>query len=116
MLKPSCMTCCTQLRTARLAWHRRSAFEHRLRQLLEEQRHAVGMGDDPIHEGLWQRSATGDPLDQRRALRAAQPVERVHGDMRKAHPGRLELRKVMSRRPGNAGTRSTVRSSSSKED
>ena len=44
------------------------ALEHRLGQLFDEQRHAVGALDDLVEQLRRQRNAAGDVVDQRRAL------------------------------------------------
>ena len=63
-----------------------------LGQLLEEQRHAIGAGEDLLEDLGRQRLAAGRPLDQGRALTAAEAGGRQCGDMRLAGPGRGELR------------------------
>ena len=73
-------------------WSSSFAFEHRLGQFLDEQRHAVGALDDLLEQRLRQRLAAGDVLDQRHALAPAEAVERHGGDVRLAGPGRLEVR------------------------
>ena len=69
-----------------------AAFDNGLGQLLEEQRHAVGAGEDLLEDLGRQRLAAGRPLDQGRALAAAEAGERQCGDMRLGGPGRGELR------------------------
>ena len=64
-----------------------AGLEHRLGQLLDEQRHAVGLGDDLIS------TSAGSGLPRRgrstiAALAAAEPVEGQQGDVRMAGPGR----------------------------
>ena len=51
-------------------------FEHGLGQLLDEQRHAIGTGEDLLHHLLGERFAGRDALDQRRPVASAQARER----------------------------------------
>ena len=69
-----------------------AAFDNGLGQLLEEQRHAVGAGEDLLEDLGRQRLAAGRPLDQGRALAAAEAGERLHRDVGVGGPGRGELR------------------------
>ena len=67
-----------------------AGFEHRFRQLFDEQRHAVGALDD-LGDGF--PGKAGIPcklLDQRRAVMPAEPVQRQHRHMRLAAPGSAE--------------------------
>ena len=94
-----------------------AGFEHRLGQLLDEQRHAVGALDDLVDDLAGKAGIAGEPLDQRRAVAPAEPVQRQHRHMRLAAPGVLELGAEgddqQDRQPRM--TRSTVRSSNSRE-
>ena len=67
------------------------AFQHRLGQFLDEQRHAVGALDDLLEQRGRQRLAAGDVLHHRHALAPAEAVERHGGDVRMADPRRLEI-------------------------
>jgi len=53
-----------------------SAFQHRLGQLLDEQRHAIGARKDLVRYLLRQRLASRHPLDQCRARASAKARER----------------------------------------
>ena len=68
-----------------------AAFQHRLGQLFDEQRHAVGALDDLVDDLAGEAGIAGKPLDQRRAVAPAEPVQRQHRHMRLAAPGVLEL-------------------------
>ena len=67
-------------------------FQHRLGQLLDEQRHAVGARHDLLDDLGRQRLVARDPCDQIRPLAPAQTAHGQRGDVRLAGPGRLELR------------------------
>ena len=67
-------------------------FQHGLGQFLDEQRHAVGLGDDLRHHFGRQLAAAGHALDQGLGLAAVEPAERHRGDVGQALPGRLEFR------------------------
>ncbi len=69
-----------------------AAFDNGLGQLLEEQWHAVGAGEDLLEDLGRQRLAAGRPLDQGRAVAAAKAGERQHRDVGVGGPGRGELR------------------------
>ena len=66
-------------------------FEHRLGQLLDEQRHAVGLDDDLLDDFLGKLRAH-HAFDQRRTLLAAQSIEGQRRDMVVRIPARLKLR------------------------
>ena len=66
-------------------------LQDRLGQLLDEQRHAVGPGDDLLDHLERQRLAAGDALDHGGRLTMAQPAERERADVRIAAPGRREV-------------------------
>ena len=68
------------------------ALEHRLGQLFDEQRHAVGALDDLIEQSGRQFLSAGYMIDQHGPLALRQPVERQHGDVRLPGPGRLKFR------------------------
>ena len=57
-------------------------FEHRLGQLLDEQRHAVGLGHDLRRDLVRQRLVPDHPLDQGGALAPAEPGQRQRADVR----------------------------------
>ncbi len=65
-------------------------FENRLGQLLQEQRHAVGLDDDLLDD-LLGKLASRHALDQRRAQLPAQPAQHQGRDMRMGVPARLEF-------------------------
>jgi hypothetical protein len=65
-------------------------LQHRLGQLLDEQRHPVRPGQDLVEHLRRQRLAPGQPLDHRPALPPAEPAERERGDVPVARPGRGE--------------------------
>src|SRR6266516_4096644 len=67
------------------------AFEHHLGQFLDEQRHAVGAGENLVHHLLGQRLAAGDPLDYGRSVWSAKPRKGDGRDMRVIWPGWCEL-------------------------
>ncbi len=69
-----------------------AAFDDGLGQLLDEQWHAVGAGEDLLEDLGRQRLAAGRPLDQGHAVAAAEAAKRQCGDMRLPGPGRGELR------------------------
>ena len=69
-----------------------AAFDNGLGQLLEEQWHAVGAGEDLPEDLGRQRLAAGGALDQRHAVAAAEAGERQHRDVGVGGPGRGELR------------------------
>ena len=63
-------------------------LEHRLGQLLDEQGHAVGLGDDLRGTSAGRALAPTTRSTMRRALAAAEPGERQRADVRLARPGR----------------------------
>ena len=65
-------------------------FEHRLGELFQKQRHAVGLDDDLLDDFLGQLPAR-DALDQRRAQLPAQAVQHQRRDVRMRVPARLEF-------------------------
>ena len=69
----------------------RAGFEHRLGQLLDEQRHAVGALGDLLHDLGRQRVIAGDVFDHRRGVAPVEPRQSEHRHMRLPGPGRLEL-------------------------
>src|SRR5262245_56269004 len=66
-------------------------LQRRLRQLLDEERHAIGSRDGPLEDFIRQRLAAGYRLDQGGAFAAGQASECDAGDVRTIAPGRLEL-------------------------
>ena len=69
----------------------RGAFQHRLGQLLDKQRHAVGALDDLRDDIGGERGIAGQLLHQRLAVAFAEPIERQTRDVGAAAPGRLEF-------------------------
>ena len=57
-------------------------LEHGLGQLLDEQRHAVGLGHDLRRDLVRQRLGADHPLDQGGALAPAEPGQRQRADVR----------------------------------
>ena len=68
------------------------ALQHSLGQLLDEQRHAIGLRDDPIEQRGRQDPFDNDPLGQLRCLLLRQPPQGDQAGDRKADPRRLEFR------------------------
>ncbi len=69
-----------------------AAGENAARQLLREQRHAVGARHDLVDDGRRQRFRAGQALDQPAQLGRRQAVETQHRDVRLVLPGRGEFR------------------------
>jgi hypothetical protein len=67
------------------------AFQHRLDQFLDKQRHAVSALNDLVDERLRKRFAAGDVADQRYAFTSAEAIEHHAGDVRLAGPRRLKV-------------------------
>ena len=67
-------------------------FEHRLCELLDEQRVAVRLGDNLIHHFGGQTMAAGYLGDYAFNFIAVEATERQHADIGKTSPGRLEFR------------------------
>ena len=67
-------------------------FEHRLCQLLDEQRVAVGLGDNLVHHFGWQRTAASHLRDYAFNVAAVEATERQRADIVETNPGRLEFR------------------------
>jgi hypothetical protein len=63
-----------------------------LGQLLDEQRHPIGLGDDLLQDLRRQRLAAGDAIHHRQRLPTPEAVELKRGDMRAADPRRDEFR------------------------
>ena len=59
---------------------------NRLGEFLHEQRHAVRLFDNLIHDLRWQRLAAEDPPDELHAFATAKADERELGDMRGSGP------------------------------
>ncbi len=68
--------------------------EDRLGQLLDVERHAVGLGDDMIDHLAGQRPAAGQMTDHRLHLRPLQAVERDRRHVRALRPGRRQFRPI----------------------
>ena len=81
----------------------RPELEHRLGQLLDEQRHAVGARHDLLEHLGRQRLAARDSFDHRRALAPAEAIERQRRDVRVARPRRAELGPVGEHRQDRQG-------------
>ena len=86
------------------------ALEQRAGQFLDEQRHAVGVRENLLDDGVGQRLVPGDAGNDAGAVAAAKAAQRHHRHMRLADPGRLELRPdrddQQHRQVGGAGNRS----------
>jgi hypothetical protein len=67
-------------------------FQHRLGQLLDEQRHAVGARHNLLDDRRRQRLVAAHPGNQIRPQTPAQTAQGQRGHVRLAGPGRLELR------------------------
>ena len=66
-------------------------LQHRLGQLLDEQRHAVRALDDLRDDIARQPRLPTTRCDQCRAFTTVEPIEHMHRDMRLPDPGRLKL-------------------------
>ena len=81
-------------------------LDQRLRQLLDEQRHAIGPSPDLLDGLRRQRPAAGDQLDQRLDLPADKAIERQRRDVRVPHPQRQSVgpsgHDQQHRQPGDA--------------
>ena len=66
-------------------------LEDRASQLLDVQRHAVGLREDALEQVVRQRLAAGEPRHQRAALRARQLRQVERGDVAVPPPDRHEL-------------------------
>ncbi len=71
-----------------------SRLQHRLGQLLDEQRHAVGVGHDLLEDFRRQQPAPGHLGYQIRPLAPRQAAQAQDGDMRLFSPMRRVLRPV----------------------
>ena len=69
-----------------------SAFKHRLCEFLDEQRVAVGLGDNLVHHFGRQRTAAGHLRDHAFNVTAVEATERQRADIGETNPGRLEFR------------------------
>jgi hypothetical protein len=69
-----------------------AGLEHRLGQLLDEQRHAVGLGHELRGDLVRQGLSPDDPVDQSGALTPAQPPQREGAYLRATGPRRRKLR------------------------
>ncbi len=69
----------------------RGAFQHRLGQLLDKERHPVGALDDLGDDIRGERGIAGQLLHQRLAVAFAEPIERQTRDVGAAAPGRLKF-------------------------
>ena len=67
------------------------AFQHRLGQFLNEQRHAIGASENLVHHLLRQCLAACHPLDQCRAVASAKACERDRHHVRVIRPRRREF-------------------------
>ena len=68
-----------------------AALQHRLGQLLDEQRHAIGLGDDLLEHLVGKRLLLGHGGHHHRALAPSEPVECQRAGMGVVAPGRLEF-------------------------
>ena len=68
------------------------AFKNRLCELLDEQRVAVGLGDNLVHHFGRQRVAVGDLRNNGFNIAAVEAPELYDADIRQTHPWRLEFR------------------------
>jgi len=66
-------------------------FEHDSRQLLDEQRHAVGTLDDLGNDFASQWRVAGELANQSGHVALGKPIERQQRDLRLAGPALLEL-------------------------
>jgi len=69
-----------------------SALEQRARQLLDEQRDAIGVRKDLLDDGVGQRLLPGDAGNDAGAVATAKAAQGQHRHMRLPDPGWLELR------------------------
>jgi hypothetical protein len=91
-------------------------LQHALGQFLDKQRHAVGAIDDLGEDFIGQCLVAGDLLDQNGPVIPVEAIERHHADLRLAGPRHLELgAESHDQQHSRLRTRSTVRSSSSRE-
>src|SRR5918998_341985 len=67
-----------------------TGLQHCPGQLLHEQWHAVGLGDDLVENCTWELLAARYHLDQSRTLASAQSAERMKRSVQLALPGRSE--------------------------
>ena len=67
-------------------------LQHRLGELLDEQRVSVGLGDDLFHHFGRQHAPPGHPRDHVFNVVAVETTERQGADVGQTSPGRLELR------------------------
>ena len=74
-----------------------AALQHRLGELLQEQRHAVGLGDDLVKHRSRQCSAPREALDHGNAVARAEPVEGQHRRLRVVRPRPARTRAGTSR-------------------
>ena len=74
------------------SWSRRSGLQHRLGQLLDEQRHPVGPGRDLLQDFGRQACATCQARDDRLGRTAAEAVEREPRHVRVPAQARLVVR------------------------
>jgi hypothetical protein len=71
-----------------------SGFQDRLGQLLDEQRHAVGLAEDLFQQIRGQSLAAGQPRYHGAALRPGELAERERSDVTVMRPARRKLRPV----------------------
>ena len=69
----------------------RTALQHRLGELFDEQWHAIGSFDDFGDDVAVERDVTGQVLDKHRAVTSAQPAECQHCCVRLVGPWRMKL-------------------------
>jgi hypothetical protein len=68
-----------------------SGFEHRLGQLLDKERHAIGALEHLVCDLARQCCVAGDRPDERQTVALIEAVERQQGHVRPPEPRRLEL-------------------------
>ena len=89
-------------------------LHHNLGQLLDEQRDAIGLRDNPLEQRAGQHRLDGNPFDQFRCLFLRQPPQGDQAGGGKANPGRLEsVRNETINRMGRSVSRPIALSSNS---
>jgi hypothetical protein len=69
-----------------------ATFKHRLSQLFDEQRHAVGALDDVVDDLTGETGIACEPVDQRSAIVHSESMQRQDRHMRLIAPGVLKFR------------------------
>ena len=78
--------------------HQQVGLEHGLGELLQEQRHSIGLVHDPCHQIRWHGLVLGDAQHDAGALCSAQARKRDRRHVRALDPGRLKLGPVGDQR------------------